>query len=102
MLDRLDDQRNALVALHQHVMKRVSRSVEGEFEDYQERSIVHTMLEDPRRPFDLDTMALAMAPMGLNMEAVMNGIIPRIGMMDRETFLPITNNTPLPWWLVQG
>ena len=59
------------------------------------------MLEDPRRPFDLDSMAMAMAPMGLNMEAVMNGIIPRIGMLDRDTFLPVTNNTPLPWWLVQ-
>ena len=101
MLDRLDDQRNALVALHQHVMKRVSRSVEGEFEDYQERSIVHTILEDPRRPVDLDAMAVAMAPMELNMEAVMNGIIPRIGIMDQDTFLPVTNNTPLPWWLVQ-
>ena len=59
------------------------------------------MLEDPRRPVDLDAMAVAMAPMELNMEAVMNGIIPRIGIMDQDTFLPVTNNTPLPWWLVQ-
>ena len=57
MLDDIDTERDALVALHQHVLKRVSKTVEGEFETYGERSIVHTILDNPSRPLDLDRIA---------------------------------------------
>ncbi len=59
-LEQLDAQRDALIALHQQVMSRVSSAVDENFPEYEERNLVHTILEQPRRPVDLDAWSQAL------------------------------------------
>ncbi len=102
MLDDIDTERDALVALHQHVLKRVSKTVEGEFETYGERSIVHTILDNPSRPLDLDRIARDLLIHSKDMNMVIEGIRGHLANSNPEdAFIPADASTPLPWW-IQG
>ena len=102
MLDNIDAERDSLVALHQHVLKRVSKTVDGEFESYKERSIVHTILEDPSRPLDLDRVARDLLIHSKDMQMVIDGIRGHLANTNtEEIFMPADSTTPLPWW-IQG
>ena len=102
MLDNIDAERDSLVALHQHVLKRVSKTVDGEFESYNERSIVHTILEDPSRPLDLDRVARDLLIHSKDMQMVIDGIRGHLANTNtEEIFMPADSTTPLPWW-IQG
>ena len=56
-LEQLDRQRDALIALHQQIRGRVSAAVDTDFEDYSQRTVVHTLIETPRIKPDLGLMA---------------------------------------------
>ena len=102
MLDDIDTERDALVALHQHVLKRVSKTVEGEFETYGERSIVHTILDNPSRPLDLDRIARDLLIHSKDMNMVIEGIRGHLANTNPEdAFIPADASTPLPW-LIKG
>ena len=102
MMDELDSERDALVALHQHVLKRVSKTVDGEFDTYNERTIVHNILENPSRPLDLDRMARDLLIHSKDMQIVIDGIRGHLATTNTEdVFIPADNSTPLPWW-IQG
>ena len=47
-LDELDEKRDALIALHQVVKNKISTAVDSNFETYEERTLVHNMLDSPR------------------------------------------------------
>ena len=53
VLEELDAQRDALISLHQHVRQRVSAAVESDFDSYEERSIIQTMVEATGDRLDL-------------------------------------------------
>ena len=102
MLDNIDSERDALVALHQHVLRRVSKTVEGEFETYKERSIVHTILDNPSRPLDLDRIARDLLIQSKDMHLVIEGIRGHLANTNPDdAFIPADSSTPLPWW-IQG
>ena len=56
VLEELDAQRDALISLHQHVRQRVSAAVETDFESYEERSIIQTMVEATGDRLDLTAL----------------------------------------------
>ncbi len=56
VLEELDAQRDALISLHQHVRQRVSAAVEADFESYEERSIIQTMVEATGDRLDLTAL----------------------------------------------
>jgi len=56
ILDDLDSQRDALIALHQHVRQRVSAAIEADFDHYEERSIIQTMVEADGERIDLTAL----------------------------------------------
>ena len=56
VLEDLDAQRDALISLHQHVRQRVSAAVEADFESYEERSIIQTMVEATGDRLDLTAL----------------------------------------------
>ena len=56
VLEDLDAQRDALISLHQHVRQRVSAAVETDFESYEERSIIQTMVEATGDRLDLTAL----------------------------------------------
>ena len=56
VLEELDAQRDALISLHQHVRQRVSAAVESDFDSYEERSIIQTMVEATGDRLDLTAL----------------------------------------------
>jgi len=56
VLEDLDAQRDALISLHQHVRQRVSAAVEADFDSYEERSIIQTMVEATGDRIDLTSL----------------------------------------------
>ena len=52
-LDELDEKRDALIALHQVVKNKISTAVDSNFETYEERTLVHNMLDSPRTHINL-------------------------------------------------
>ncbi|MGB1419526.1 MAG: ArsR/SmtB family transcription factor [Poseidonia sp.] len=56
VLEELDAQRDALISLHQHVRQRVSAAVEADFDSYQERSIIQSMVEATGDRIDLTAL----------------------------------------------
>jgi predicted transcriptional regulator len=56
ILHELDEQRDALISLHQHIRQRVSSAVEADFETYVERSIIQTMVEANGERLDLNAL----------------------------------------------
>ena len=56
VLDDLDAQRDAVIALHQHVRQRVSAGVGSDFELYEERSITQSIVESNGERLDLASL----------------------------------------------
>lgn len=56
VLEDLNAQRDALISLHQHVRQRVSAAVEADFDSYEERSIIQTMVEATGDRIDLTSL----------------------------------------------
>ena len=44
-IERLDRERDALIALHQQIKQRVSSTVDNDFESYEQRLMIHNILE---------------------------------------------------------
>ncbi|MFB1005081.1 MAG: helix-turn-helix domain-containing protein [Candidatus Poseidoniaceae archaeon] len=57
VLENLDRQRDALIALHQHIRNRVSAGVDSDFDDYEQRSMVHNLIEAPQTRIDLAALS---------------------------------------------
>jgi predicted transcriptional regulator len=57
VLEELDRKRDALISLHQHIRSRVSAAVDSDFDHYEQRSVVHNLLDAPQARLDLTAMA---------------------------------------------
>jgi hypothetical protein len=103
-LERIDEQRDAIIALHQQVMHKVSPSVEEHSESYEERQLAHAMMSHPRRPLDLDAFSNGLRIQSMHAEKMMDSLRNRL-MRDfaatRGTFVAAKESTPLPWWMVR-
>jgi ArsR family transcriptional regulator len=101
-LERIDKERDTMVALHQQVMSRVSHSIDDDLESYEERRLAREMLEDPRRPIDLDQFSRGLQlhsgqaeqMLGLLRARLLREIGGREGVL-----ISAEETTPLPWWL---
>ena len=103
-LERVDRQRDAIIALHQQVMHKVSPSVEESFESYEERQLAHEMMSHPRRPLDLDAFSHGMRIQSLQAEEMMSTLRERL-MRDfaasSGVFVATNESTPMPWWMAK-
>lgn len=104
-LESLDAQRDALIALHQQVMSRVSDTVGEHFDEYEERSLVHHLLEQPDRPVDLDIWSQTLRLEVPEAEAIITEVRERmmfeIASSNRKMIVA-GKKTPLPWWAALG
>ena len=57
VLEELDRKRDALISLHQHIRSRVSAGVDSDFDHYEQRSVVHTLIDAPTSRLDLGALA---------------------------------------------
>lgn len=78
-LEKIDDQRDAIIAMHQQVKKKVSSSVSNHSNSYEERQLAHAIMNQPRRPLDLDLFSHGMRIKSMDAEEMMDNL--------RETLL---------------
>ena len=100
----MDRERDAIIALHQQVMHRVSPSVDEGFETYEERQLAHAMLNHPRRPLDLDLFSQGLRIQSMDAEVMMDGLRERLlrdFASSTGSLVAAREGTPLPWWLAR-
>ncbi len=100
-IEELDAERDALLALHQQVMSRASNAVDEHFDDYAQRSLVHTMLERPSRPVDLDAWSESLRLEAMHAEDVMEEVRERMMIHIAEAnkgVIVAGKPKQLPWW----
>ena len=100
-LEEIDEQRDALIALHQQVKQRISSSVDSEFDSYEARAVVHNMLESPRSQLNLKALSQELR-LGANateeiMDTVRLQLLREIGEKAGHIFAA-PEGTNLPWW----
>ena len=103
-LERIDEKRDAVIALHQHVMSKVSPSLSEGLGSYEERQLAHALMTQPRRPLDLDVFARSMRMRSNDAEEMMTTLRERLLRdlaVNQGKFVAAGNTTPLPWWMVK-
>ena len=103
-LERIDGHRDAVIALHQQVMKKVSPSISEQSGTYEERQLAHAMMSQPRRPLDLDAFSQGLRIQSMHAEEMMDTLRERL-MRDfaasQGRLVAAREGTPLPWWLAR-
>ena len=103
-LERIDGHRDAVIALHQQVMKKVSPSISEQSGTYEERQLAHAIMSHPRRPLDLDAFSQGLRIQSMDAEEMMDALRERL-MRDfaasQGRLVAAREGTPLPWWLAR-
>ena len=103
-LERIDEHRDAVIALHQQVMRKVSPSISEQSGSYEERQLAHAIMNQPRRPLDLDAFSQGLRIQSMDAEEMMDTLRERL-MRDfaasRGRLVAAREGTPLPWWLAR-
>jgi len=103
-LERIDERRDAIIALHQQVMRKVSPSISEDSETYEERQLAHAMMNEPRRPLDLDAFSHGLRIRSDDAEKMMGEIRERLlreFASGQGSLVAAREGTPLPWWLAR-
>jgi len=103
-LDTLDRHRDAVIALHQHIRNRVSHSVDEEFIGYEQRRVMHDLLDDPRKRFDIgrlqEELQLGASQMEEILEEIRGRLLRQIGDRSLEQVIAAPQSSSLPWWVI--
>ena len=100
-LDKLDEQRDALIALHQHVKNKASSTVESDFAHYEERQLVHSVFNNPREELNIEKLAFELQMPQNNARELADIFYEKLtrSMSKRSgNIIAAPKNTPLPWW----
>jgi predicted transcriptional regulator len=104
-IERLDAERDALIALHQQIKQRVSTTVDSDFESYEQRLMVHNILEDPRSNFNFKEFArelqLGVEASERLMDEVRTRVVRQIAERSGQ-FISAPKTIELPWWAALG
>ena len=103
-LEKIDEERDAVIALHQQVMSKASKGVSENSESYEERIMAREMMTQPRRPLDLDVFSQNIRIQPSDAHDIMENIRERLMkdfVINGDNFVSADKNTPLPWWLVR-
>jgi len=103
-LEKVDQQRDAIIALHQQIMIKTSKEVSEYAESYEERIMAREMMTQPRRPLDLDIFSQNLRIQESQAENIMETIRDRLMKdfaINNDNFVSVDKDTPLPWWLIK-
>ena len=102
VLEEIDAQRDAVIALHQHIRNRISAGVDSDFEHYQQRTMVHSLIEAPERKLDLTDLRRELQLGQAEMVALLDEVRNRLErqLSDRAGhIIAVPNNSNLRFWL---
>ena len=101
-LEQLDQQRDAVIALHQHIRNRISAAVDSDFDKYEQRAMIHSIIEAPQKRLDLASLSkelqLGQAQMNVLLEEVQLRIERQISERAGH-IIATTSDSELRWWL---
>ena len=100
-LDKLDEQRDALIALHQHVKNKASTTIESDFSHYDERQLVHSVFNNPREELNIEALAFELQMPQNNARELADIFYEKLtrSMAKKSgNIIAAPKNTPLPWW----
>lgn len=100
-LDNLDDQRDAIIALHQHVKNKASSTIESDFAHYEERQLVHSVFNNPREELNIEQLAFELQMPQNNARELADIFYEKLtrSMAKRSgNIIAAPKNTSLPWW----
>jgi predicted transcriptional regulator len=105
VMDDLDAQRDAVVSLHQHIRQRVSAGVEADFEQYEERTIVQSIVESGGERLDITALIqkelVGEANVGEMIETIRSQLERQIARRSGH-IIAAPLNTELRWYLGPG
>mgnify|MGYP006166662377 FL=1 len=103
-LEKIDESRDAVIALHQQIMHKVTPSVSEHSESYEERIMAREIMNQPRRPLDLDLFSHSLRIQSTDAESMMESLrdkLMRDFAANSGNFVAARDGTPLPWWLIR-
>ena len=102
VIERLDNERDALISLHQHIRNRISQGVDSDFEQYEERAMIHSIIEAPEKRLDLNLLSkelqLGQRQMSELLEEVRAKLQRQISQRAGH-IIATPENSDLYWWL---
>ena len=102
VIERLDSERDALISLHQHIRNRISQGVDSDFEQYEERAMIHSIIEAPEKRLDLNLLSkelqLGQRQMSELLEEVRAKLQQQISQRAGH-IIATPENSDLYWWL---
>ena len=104
-IEKLDRERDALIALHQQIKQRVSSTVDNDFESYEQRLIIHNILESPGSKFNFKEFARELKLGAEASEKLMDEVRVRMIRQFAERsgqFIAAPQSIELPWWAALG
>ena len=104
-IERLDRERDALISLHQQIKQRVSTTVDTDFESYEQRLMVHNILESPGSKFNFKEFARELKLGAEASEKLMDEVRARMVRQLAERsgqFIAGPQSIELPWWAALG
>ena len=104
-IEQLDKERDTLIALHQQIKQRVSSTVDTDFESYEQRLMIHNILEAPGSKFNFKEFARELNLGAEASERLIDEVRARMvrQMAERSgQFIAAPQNIELPWWAALG
>ena len=98
-IEKIDTQRDAIIAMHQHIMNKVSSSID--FDEYDERFLVHSILEKPNQMLDLNLLAEELQLGAQRVEGLFENVNKRIMKRIAQrsgSIIATSESHGLPWW----
>lgn len=102
IIEELDARRDALIALHQHIRSRISAAVDADFDNYESRAIVHSIIEAPEHRIDLDVLSKELQLASNQMDSLFEEVQVRLERQLAQRsghIVAIPNKSDLRWWL---
>ncbi len=104
-IEKLDKERDALISLHQQIKQRVSTTVDSDFDTYEQRLVIHNILESPASNFNFKSFASELNLGAEASEKLLDDLRVRMvrHMAERSgQFISASQTTELPWWASLG
>ena len=101
-IESLDRQRDALIALHQQIRGRIGAAVEADFDVYEERSIVHSIVESKGQLADFSRLADELRLETPEFNQLMNQVSKRLEHQFAKRaghVVAVSPTSSLKWWI---
>ena len=102
VIEQLDNQRDALISLHQHIRNRISQGVGSDFDQYEERAMIHSIIEAPEKRLDINLLSKELQLEHRQVSELMEEVRVKLQRQISEKaghVIATPENSNLYWWL---